>query len=110
MSKSKGQGKKRRRIARSTTTSSSRRNIKGKDKDKQISARTKKQIDSLPEHAQHIYKKAHASAIDQYQSPEKRRGGKRQSAEEVTHKTAWAAVKREYKKKGNQWVKKEEEE
>ena len=74
-----------------------------------ISARTKKQIDSLPEHAQHIYQKAHASAIDQYQNPEKRRGGKRQSAEEVAHKTAWAAVKKEYKKKGNQWVKKDEE-
>lgn len=106
MSKSKGQGKKR-RTAKSTTRSSSKRKTKGKDK--QISARTKKQIDSLPEHAQHIYKKAHASAIDQYQNPEKRRGGKRQSAEEVAHKTAWAAVKREYKKKGNQWVKKEEE-
>ena len=43
-----------------------------KGKDKQISARTKKQIDSLPEHAQHIYKKVHASAIDQYQNPEKK--------------------------------------
>jgi cation transport regulator len=108
MSKSKGQGKKR-RTAKSTTRSSSggMRNTKGKDK--RISARTKRQIDSLPEHAQHIYKKAHAGAIDQYQNPEKRRGGKRQSAEEVAHKTAWAAVKREYKKKGNQWVKKEEE-
>jgi cation transport regulator len=101
MSKSKTQGKR-----RSTGSSSRSRQTKGKDK--QISARTKKQIDSLPEHAQHIYKKAHASAIDQYQNPEKRRGGKRQSAEEVAHKTAWAAVKREYKKKGNQWVKKEE--
>ena len=75
---------------------------KEENSNQKISARTKKQIDSLPKHAQHIYKKAHASAIDQYQSPEKRRGGKRQSAEEVTHKTAWAAVKREYKKKGNQ--------
>ena len=62
--------------------------------DKQLSTRTKKQIDSLPKHAQHIYKKAHASAIEQYQSPEKRRGGKKQSAEEVAHKTAWAAVKK----------------
>jgi cation transport regulator len=101
MSKSKTQGKRR-------STGSSSRSRQTKAKDKQISARTKKQIDSLPEHAQHIYKKAHASAIDQYQNPEKRRGGKRQSAEEVAHKTAWAAVKREYKKKGNQWVKKEE--
>ena len=57
--------------------------------DTRLSTRTKKQIDSLPEHAQHIYKKAHANAIKQYQDPEKRRGGKRQSAEEVAHKTAW---------------------
>jgi cation transport regulator len=71
-----------------------------------LSSRTKKQIDSLPEHAQEIYKKAHANALEQYKNPEKRRGGKRQSAEQVAHKTAWSAVKREYKKKGNQWVKK----
>jgi hypothetical protein len=37
--------------------------------DKQLSARTKKQIDSLPEHAQHIYKKAHSNALEQYQNP-----------------------------------------
>ena len=76
--------------------------------DKQLSARTKKQIDSLPEHAQHIYKKAHANAIEQYQNHGKRRGGKRQSAEQVAHKVAWSAVKKEYKKKGNEWIKKEE--
>ncbi len=76
--------------------------------DKGLSSRTRKQIDSLPEHAQHIYKKAHASSIEQYQNPEKRRGGKKQSAEEVAHKTAWAAVKNEYEKKGNRWVKKSE--
>src|SRR5919197_6670837 len=102
MSKSRAQRKKR---SRSTSSSRSRQT---KGKDKQISARTKKQIDSLPEHAQHIYKRVHASAIDQYQNPEKRRGGKRQSPEEVAHKAAWAAVKREYKKKGNEWVKKED--
>jgi cation transport regulator len=72
---------------------------KERRKDKQISARTKKQIDSLPEHAQHIYKKAHASAIDQYQNPEKRKGGKRQSPEEVAHKAAWAAVKNSTRKR-----------
>jgi cation transport regulator len=77
-------------------------------RDKQLSSRTRKQIDSLPEHAQHIYKKAHSNALEQYQSPEKRRGGKKQSAEEVAHKAAWAAVKKEYKKKVNEWVKKEE--
>jgi cation transport regulator len=51
--------------------------------DKQLSTRTKRQIASLPTHAQHIYRKTHASAIEQYQDPEKRRGGKRQSSEEV---------------------------
>ena len=49
--------------------------------DKRLSARTRKQIDSLPEHAQHIYKKAHDNAIEQYQDPKKRRGGKSESAE-----------------------------
>ena len=70
-----------------------------KGKDKQLSARTKKQIDSLPQHAQHIYKKAHASAIDQYQNPEKRRGNKRQGSEKVAHKAAWTAVKNSTRKK-----------
>jgi cation transport regulator len=102
MPKSKVQGRSR---SRSSSSSSSR---ESKGKDKQISARTKKQIDSLPEHAQHIYKKTRASALEQYQNPEKRRGGKRQSPEEVAHKAAWAAVKKQYKKKGNEWVEKEE--
>jgi cation transport regulator len=75
--------------------------------DKRLSTRTRKQIDLLPEHAQHIYKKAHDNAIEQYQDPDKRRGGKIESAEEVAHKVSWAAVKRDYKKKGDQWVKKE---
>ena len=70
-----------------------------KGKDKQLSARTKKQIDSLPQHAQHIYKKAHASAIDQYQNPEKRRGNTRQGSEKVAHKAAWTAVKNSTRKK-----------
>jgi cation transport regulator len=71
-----------------------------------VSTRTKKQIDSLPTHAQHIFKKTHASAVKEYQNPSKRRGGKRQSAEEVAHKAAWAAVKKKYKKQGDEWVKK----
>ncbi|MGH9974712.1 MAG: ChaB family protein [Nitrososphaeraceae archaeon] len=75
--------------------------------DKRLSTRTKKQIVSLPIHAQHIYKKAHDSAIEQYQDPEKRRGGTSESAEEVAHKVSWAAVKREYQKKGVKWVKKD---
>ena len=76
---------------------------------KQLSTGTKRQIDSLPTHAQHIYKKTHASAIEQYQDPEKRRGGKRQCSEEVVHKAAWAAVKKKYTKNGDKWVKKSEE-
>jgi cation transport regulator len=75
--------------------------------DTALSARTKKAIDSLPEHAQHIFKKAHANAVKQYQNPEKRRGGRSQTAEEVAHKTAWAAVKQKYKKQGDKWVRKE---
>jgi len=74
--------------------------------DTALSARTKKQIDSLPEHAQHIFKKAHANAVKEYQNPSKRRGGKSQSAEEVAHKAAWAAVKQKYRKQGNEWVRK----
>jgi len=70
-----------------------------------LSPRTRKQIDSLPEHAQEIYKEAHANALQQYQKPEKRRGGKGQSVEEVAHKVAWAAVKKKYKKDGTKWVK-----
>jgi cation transport regulator len=79
---------------------------KNSEIDTALSARTKKQIDSLPEHAQHIFKKAHANAVKQYQNPAKRRGGKSQSAEEVAHKAAWAAVKQKYKKQGNEWVRK----
>jgi len=87
-----------------------KKNSSGRKKSKvdtALSTRTKKQIDSLPVHAQHIFKKAHASAIKQYQNPSKRRGGKSQSAEEVAHKAAWAAVKQKYKKQGDEWVKKE---
>jgi hypothetical protein len=37
-----------------------------------LSTRTKKQIDSLPEHAQHIFKKVHANGVKHYQDPAKR--------------------------------------
>jgi cation transport regulator len=83
--------------------SSSRKNSRV---DTGLSSRTKKQIDSLPTHAQHIFKKVHVNAVKEYQNPAKRRGGKSQSAEEVAHKAAWAAVKQKYKKQGNEWVRK----
>lgn len=70
-----------------------------------LSPRTKKQIASLPEHGQEIYKEAHANALKQYQNPQKRRG-KKQSAEEVAHKVAWAAVKKKYGKQRDRWVEK----
>ena len=75
----------------------------GKD---DISDRTEKQIDKLPTHAQEIFKEAHKNALDQYSDPKKRRGGKKRSQEEVAHKVAWSAVKRTYKKDGDNWVKK----
>ena len=78
------------------------------DGDEELSEATEKRIDQLPEHAQHIFKKAHASAIKEYQNPDKRRGGKKESAEEVAHKVAWAAVKKEYTKEDDKWVKKDE--
>ena len=81
-------------------------NKKG-SQNKRISVRTKKQIDSLPSHAQHIFKETHDSAVEQYQDPAKRRGGRKQSAEVVAHKVAWAAVKQKYKKQGDKWLKKE---
>ena len=71
-----------------------------------LSPRTRKAIDTLPSHAQEIYLKAHKNAIRQYRSPYKRRGGKQQSKEQVAHKVAWSAVKKEYKEKDDKWVRK----
>ncbi len=73
-----------------------------------LSSRTRKAIDTLPSHGQKIYNKAHRNAIKQYTSPSKRRGGKQQSKEQVAHKVAWSAVKKEYKKKGDKWVPKKD--
>ena len=73
-----------------------------------LSSRTRKAIDTLPAHGQKIYNKAHKNALKQYTSPSKRRGGKQQSKEEVAHKVAWSAVKKEYKKKGDKWVPKKD--
>ena len=71
-----------------------------------LSPRTKKSIDTLPAHAKEVYKKAHKSALKQYKSPAKRRGGKSQSREQVAHKVAWSAVKKAgYKKEGDRWEK-----
>jgi cation transport regulator len=65
----------------------------------------KKQIDDLPEHGQHIFKKTRESALKRYKDPSKRRS-KSDTPEEVAHKVAWSAVKKKYKKSGSKWVSK----
>lgn len=67
--------------------------------------------EKLPPHAQEIYLKAHDNALEQYQNPAERRGGASESLEEVAHKVAWAAVKKEYEKdeKTGKWVRKQGE-
>lgn len=79
-----------------------------KNNKNELSEVTKKRIDDLPEHAQHIFEKAHSSALKEYKNPEKRRGGNKESAEEVAHKVAWAAVKKEYEKKDDKWIRKDD--
>ena len=44
------------------------------------------------------YLKKHSSTLEQSKDPDKRRGGKKESKEEVAHKVAWSAVKKKYKK------------
>ena len=55
-----------------------------------------KGVEDFPKHAKRIYLKAHNNALEQYKDPKKRRG--EASLEEVAHKVAWAAVKKEYVK------------
>jgi cation transport regulator len=64
--------------------------------------------DNLPKHAQEIYQAAYNSAWEQYDQPEERRGDA--SREETAHRIAWAAVKKKYEKKGENWVRKETDE
>jgi cation transport regulator len=56
---------------------------------------------SLPAHAQDIYREAFDSAWKEYADASKRRG--QESREEVAHKVAWAAVKQSYEKVGDEW-------
>lgn len=60
--------------------------------------------DALPDQAQDIYLAAYNNAWDEYRNAEDRQGDA--SREEVSHKVAWAAVKREYEKQGGKWRKK----
>lgn len=60
--------------------------------------------DNLPKHAQEIYKSSFNSAWDEYDDPSDRRGD--DDRESVSHKVAWSAVKQEYEKRDDKWVKK----
>jgi len=61
---------------------------------------------NLPKHAQEIYLAAFNNAFEQYRDPDKRRD--RASLEEIAHRVAWAAVKKEYRKdrETGEWKKK----
>lgn len=54
--------------------------------------------DNLPKDAQTIYREAFNSAWDQYRGEEDREG--------IAHRVAWAAVKKQYEKRDDRWVKK----
>lgn len=60
---------------------------------------------NLPAHGQEIYRKAFNSAWDQYKQPEDRKSDA--DREETAHKVAWSAVKNEYHKQDDKWVKDE---
>lgn len=59
---------------------------------------------SLPKHALEIYLAAFNNAWEEYRDQQDRRGG--DSREETAHKVAWAAVKKQYQKKGDEWQRK----
>jgi cation transport regulator len=52
----------------------------------------------LPADAQHIYLAVFNNAWDEY--------AERADREVIAHKVAWSAVKKQYVKSGDQWVKK----
>lgn len=59
---------------------------------------------SLPEHAQEIYKEAFNSAWDEYKDASDRKGNR--DREETAHAVAWSAVKQSYEKNSEgDWVK-----
>lgn len=60
--------------------------------------------ENLPKHAKEIYKEAYNSAWEQYKDPEDRRDDS--SREETSHKVAWNAVKKVYKKVDGKWKRK----
>lgn len=55
--------------------------------------------DTLPHHAQEIFRAAFNNAHGEHKSEK--------DAEERSFRIAWAAVKRDYEKRGDRWVKKD---
>jgi cation transport regulator len=49
----------------------------------------------LPAHAQDIYRAAFNNAFEEYRESARR--------EEIAHRVAWAAVKKQYAKQGGEW-------
>jgi cation transport regulator len=101
-------GRSKRSNSSSRSTGRGRESSNTRGSSSALSSRTRKAIDTLPSHGQKIYNKAHKNALKQYTSPSKRRGDKQQSKEQVAHKVAWSAVKKEYKKKGDKWIPKKD--
>lgn len=62
--------------------------------------------DSLPEHAQEIYREAFNSAWNEYDEPHERRGDA--SREQTAHRVAWSAVKKQYEKSDGGWQRKDQ--
>jgi cation transport regulator len=62
---------------------------------------------SLPKHGQEIYQAAYNNAWEEYADPDERRDPS-DSREEVAHKVAWSAVKDQFEKRGDRWVRKSE--
>lgn len=52
--------------------------------------------DHLPDHAQDVYREAFNAAWERYDADPRQ--------EEIAHRVAWAAVKRKYRKLGDEWL------
>ncbi|HEY9792729.1 MAG TPA: ChaB family protein [Candidatus Obscuribacterales bacterium] len=59
--------------------------------------------DNLPTHAQHIFLKAFDNAWQEYSDPSKRNDPD-EDQEQTAFRVAWNAVKQEYHKQGDKWV------
>ena len=73
--------------------------------------RSKKELpkqvkNNLPEHAQEIYQDTYNNAEEYYSDP-KRRDDPNEPIDRVAAKVAWGAIKKKYKKVGDEWIKRQ---